>query len=725
VHRYGFLTPEGYRTVRFAVQVAVLAAALDPASLRAASVLNFPLPALGPDRAPGIAVVNPTPYDTTVELTLYAPSGEFDPDRRIRIALRAGEQIVKTVSELLGGGSAEAEGWIQAVSPVDGLAGFAPLFVVSEATFSGSGASIGGSDLTPPARSIVFNPLRFGGDFSTELQIVNPSDQVAAVRMQLASPQGAAGVRIALLPPKGMIRFNPAAWFDGEAPPFLAHFSVQSDVEVAGFAIVRGAQPAVSASRPLEQGSTIRLPYISPAPGSVPELDLVNHSADPVVVTLSAFDSEGMLHDARSLRNNPVARAIAPGSSLRESLADAFGFAADSRLDGWVSVNSTSPIQAALTLSNPESAAFLTLRGGLQGRTRALFPQFATSPGRFTGLALLNPGPLAANVRVVALTPDGEVLGALDTVIRPGERIARLLGTPELIPEAIDRAQGMLWVRSDLPVLASSVFGSAETFADVLPIEPPAPYAPDAHLAPLRMEPPLALLQPGAAQQFRVDGAQGPATWRVNGIAGGNAEVGTIDASGVYTAPASAAGRMVVTIMAEVGSRSVGASVDLLEKGALLGGLSTVQSVAFLQSLGKLYAAEVFGFAGAAQSLATAAGTTRILEVSPDGSRLAVAVFPGEIVAKIVSFPASDGREYLLLASQTLGRILRLDPATRQVQEVVRGLVEPSALVIDPSTGDVLVVERGSITTVPRTLLEAGLAARAAVQPARRSAASR
>src|SRR5262249_34999627 len=149
--------------------------------------------------------------------------------------------------------------------------------------------------------------LRFGGDFSTELQIVNPSETPAAVRIQLASSGGAPGLlRTALLPPKGMIRFDAASWFDGEATPPDAHFWVQSDVDITGFAIVRGAQTAVSASRPLEQGSTIRFPYLSPAPGSTPELDLVNHSSDPVVVTISAFKSDGTLYDGRFLRNNPV-----------------------------------------------------------------------------------------------------------------------------------------------------------------------------------------------------------------------------------------------------------------------------------------------------------------------------------------------------------------------------------------------------------------------------------
>ena len=44
---------------------------------------------------------------------------------------------------------------------------------------------------------------------------------------------------------------------------------------------------------------------------------------------------------------------------------------------------------------------------------------------------------------------------------------------------------------------------------------------------------------PNGTQQFTVSGGNGPFTWQVNGVTGGNATFGTISATGFYTAPAA------------------------------------------------------------------------------------------------------------------------------------------------------------------------------------------
>jgi hypothetical protein len=65
--------------------------------------------------------------------------------------------------------------------------------------------------------------------------------------------------------------------------------------------------------------------------------------------------------------------------------------------------------------------------------------------------------------------------------------------------------------------------------------------------------PTAAMVQVGATQQFNatVTGTTNPnVTWSVNGIAGGNATVGTITASGLFTAPATVPGTNPVTVRA-------------------------------------------------------------------------------------------------------------------------------------------------------------------------------
>ncbi|MFP5226072.1 MAG: hypothetical protein ACLGXA_00475, partial [Acidobacteriota bacterium] len=68
---------------------------------------------------------------------------------------------------------------------------------------------------------------------------------------------------------------------------------------------------------------------------------------------------------------------------------------------------------------------------------------------------------------------------------------------------------------------------------------------------PVSISPQYVALSPGQTTQFSAT-APGPLTWLVNGIAGGNASVGTVDASGNYTAPASLPQSANVTVTAEL-----------------------------------------------------------------------------------------------------------------------------------------------------------------------------
>jgi hypothetical protein len=75
----------------------------------------------------------------------------------------------------------------------------------------------------------------------------------------------------------------------------------------------------------------------------------------------------------------------------------------------------------------------------------------------------------------------------------------------------------------------------------------------------------------------------------------------------------------------------------------------------------------------------------------------------------MIPFTASDGKEFLLLAGQSGGRIIRFNPGTKESKDVATGLNQPAALVIDRASGNLLVAEADKISIIPRALLEAGL----------------
>ena len=112
-----------------------------------------------------------------------------------------------------------------------------------------------------------------------------------------------------------------------------------------------------------------------------------------------------------------------------------FGFMGEDLLDGWLQVESSSPaVTGFLTYGTPSTGSAATVTPSRLGQRRAIFSHIETSQGFFTGLAILNPGQLAANVQTVVLTKTGEVVGTSSTVLQPGQRISQLID--QLVPEA-------------------------------------------------------------------------------------------------------------------------------------------------------------------------------------------------------------------------------------------------------------------------------------------------
>ncbi|MBI2820693.1 MAG: hypothetical protein HYX74_00580 [Acidobacteria bacterium] len=693
--------------------LAMLLLALTPPVV-ADSVLNFPRLSNAPGSLTGVAIFNPSDQAAAVMVTAYDSQGQLlagATQNPASLVVPAGQQVSRLTSELFGTGlPADATAWFQATSSTDGLAGF---FL-----FLRAGVEFDGADLPVAARQIVFNQVRVDSGYSTELDIINPAATAVNLQLRLVAVQTApetfAPVSKTLpLPAKGVARLDVATFFQVTLTSPGAYVTVSAETEVAGFELVKSAAGdlmGLNARNSSEQLSTLYFPQLAVLGPWKTELGLVNYSSVPAIVTAKAYRGDGRLYDTANLKNNPVTRVLEGGGSLREDVATMFGFSGTEPLEGWIQVESSA---AALNgyVSYGTGPSLAAVAAAAQGSTRALFSHIATSQGFFNGVAILNPGTLAANLRVLAIRPDGQVLGNFETVLQPGQRISRLID--ELIPPATNQAGGVIWVKADQPLFLTELFGAAGTLANVPSQTAPDDYQPDRGTAALSVIPPLAPVQTGGRQQFQVQ-PDGTFTWKVNGIAGGSGTFGTIDSSGLYRAPASIPTPQVLTVTAESGTRAAGASVDVLEKLTLLESLAPLQSVVYLGSLEKLYVAELASFSAAKPTGRGAANSafeadSVISEVSPGGSRTSLASYQDEVVSKMIGFTASNGREYLLLAGQTTGRIIRLDPATQRSTDVFSGLVEPSALVMDPVTGNLLVAERERITAIPPSLLNSGL----------------
>jgi uncharacterized repeat protein (TIGR01451 family) len=686
-------------------------------SVQASSTLNFPRLSFEQNTLTGIAIVNPSSQDAAVILTAYGTDGQplsgSGFQNPVPVTVRANQQFSRQATELFGSSLDPSKiGWFQATSSVDELTGFFLFLNGPPITL------FDGADLPESAAKIIFNKIQIDSGSSSELNIINPSGASTDVEIQLVGPDSSRlSEKTLTLPPKGIVRLDAASFFAVTTIPDGTYVSASSEAEIAGFEFVKSANGdllGLNARNAAEQLSTLYFPQMAVLGPWKTELGLVNYSGQASILTISAYKPDGTLYGAENLKNNPVTLGLESGHSLRADVETMFGFSGNAALDGWIKIESTSAaINGYVTYGMPSVGSVAAVASAAVGRTKAIFSHIATTQNYYTGVAVLNSGTLAANVRIMALRPDGQVLGSFDTVLQPRQRISRLID--QYIPAAANQSGGIIWVSGDAPVYLTSLFGSVADpiLANIPPQGASDSYRPDAGRLSLKLSPSLTSLSVGSVQNFSIQGGSGTFVWKVNGIAGGNSTFGTINPTGSYRAPSSIPSPLPATVTAEQGAQIVGASVDIQPRALTITGLGLVQSVVYLSSLKKLYSAELASIAGA-KPLATqpqAATTTNstVFEVSPPSVRISVAAFNNETIPKAVSFAASDGKEYILLAGKTGGRIIRLNPATRESSDVVTGLNQPTALVMDPATGNLLVADQSGISIIARTSLETGL----------------
>ena len=84
--------------------------------------------------------------------------------------------------------------------------------------------------------------------------------------------------------------------------------------------------------------------------------------------------------------------------------------------------------------------------------------QVADNELYFTGLALLNPGPLKAAVTITVYSKEGDLIGTIEIELDQGQRVSRFLR--EFIPSSAGQVGGYVVVDSTEPIVGQELFGS-------------------------------------------------------------------------------------------------------------------------------------------------------------------------------------------------------------------------------------------------------------------------
>ncbi len=675
----------------------------------ASSVLNFPRLSGAGNELTGIALVNPNNQLATVIFTAYGSDGTPLSGPGIHnpavVSAFARRQYSALTSDLFGALNPSTVAWFQATSSLNNIDGF---FLVLDPQVT----QLDGAELPEAATRIVFRSVRLGGGFETELNLVNPNPTEAQVTLQVVG-QSPATSRLVTLPAMGAARLYAADFFALDSPPPTSVVVATANVAVAGFELVRGEGDSLglNARSVRDQTGPLFFPQLAALDPFQTELQTLNSGEAPARITISAFRPGGSLFGPENTAQNPVVRNLQPGQALTESVEQMFGLTAAGPLEGWLRIDTDSEgIEATLSYAIPSIGSLAAVAGVRQGNTRGIFSHIATTRGFFTGVAILNPTSLTANLQVAAIRVDGETLGSVSLSLCPGERVSRLI--TDWIPAAAQQAGGLVWIVSDVPVRATSLFGSQSgVLANIPPQSIPAAYVPDDVPAPTSTTPKLVSLAPNESQAFEWSGRGAMPIWRVNGIVGGDAEVGTIDSLGVYHAPASPPGTLPVTVSAERGAERAGATVDLLPVPETLVDLGLLETVAYSSAENRLYAAEISSQIGGSGGEAG----TQVLDLT-NGSQRLLASLQGEEVSKIIVHRLND-RDYLFLAVRSAGVVVRLDPDTLESRIVVQSLSWPESLAIDPVNGDLLIAENNRVSRVLASRLRQGLPAPAGGDP--------
>ncbi len=689
-------------------------------SALAAQRLIFPRFSFDPGTYTGLALANLTPEEMELTLTAFGVNGELLSGQGFQnpatIRLGSGQRTAKLIQEIFGAElSPQTVAWVEATAPQPGVAGFF-LFLNAQAT------QFDGADLPTPGPEVIFNLVRHGQGYSTELNLVNPGSSDASVTMTLVRPQ-LPNLQVSLnLPARAVARRDAAELFQLASIPAGSYVRASASAgEIAGFEFVRSAGDllGLNAKPSSERLSQLFFPQLVMGDPWASELGIVNYSSQPVIVNIYARNADGILFGSDVVEENPVTRGLGPRESFTADLAELFGLRGSQARDGWLEVTCDSAaINGYISYGIPSAGSLAGIAAASAPRRHFVFSHIATAAGFFTGLAMLNPATVAINARVLALDVDGNRIGLADNFIRPGQRISALV--TELIGGTGDRSGGMLWVSTDLPVYASSLFGAQRVLANVPPQPAPETYQPDENEPRVQVTPPLAVVQPGRTQKFSASGVPGTPIWTVDGIPGGSPAVGLIDNTGNYTAPTSPPAPSYRTVGAEIAGRKGGASVDILKKEVLLGGLGVLQSVVYLQSLQRLFEVELLAAAASGTGPSPAAQTqqqsqSELFQVVPPAVKTSVNTYTDNIV-KLLAYTALNGKEFVLLLGREQGTVTRFDPATLASRVVYTGLNQPTSMALDTLTGNLLVAEATRIVSINRSFLEAGLGSSAAAE---------
>jgi hypothetical protein len=401
----------------------------------------------------GFALVNPSSTSAAVTFSLYPQNGGTP--QQVSRPIPARGQMARLAKELFP--DAPTGGWVQATSATPGLQGF--WFGGDLSTFAdGAEAAVSSNELVLP----FIAP-------QSEINIINTGDSDVTVLMHLLGEDGGDlwhDPYPKKIPAKGFFKADVSTLAGTDDFSAARHMRIECGCPDASYAaaivardFIAGPSWAVANAIPASQSAlAVYFPHVvDGAQGSAnwrSVLGLTNLSKSQNDVTITFTSENGTL-----LRS--VQRMLPPNGGVRSNTRD-FGVLPAGFQNGWIRVTSTSgsPVTGFVAYAETNAGGVAVVPPQTEAQRGFLFSHIADLVPWYTGLALLNPNSVAANVDVFALNPNGTLIGRAALPLQPGAKTAKLLS--ELIPQTQSRPSdgGFIFVQSSEPLFAIELFFS-------------------------------------------------------------------------------------------------------------------------------------------------------------------------------------------------------------------------------------------------------------------------
>jgi subtilisin family serine protease len=412
----------------------------------------------------GFAVANPTLATVQVIYRLFDNNGALlsgpGISNPLALTLRPRQQLALLSTEIFGFGTGGRPGWavLEAASPD------VKAFFLYGGSGTLDGADVSGNLLT----DFIFHRVQETDDLFTSISIINPNNTSANASLTLRDVNGnvVAQQSLSIGPQQRAVKLV-RDLFPGVTNQVGGTIRVQSNVGLAGFQLFgpnAGDLGGINPQNSSDTTNSLFFAHMATGGGFFTEISITNPNGTPVGVRLTAHNEMG------AVLAGPVTVTIPAFGQFNRTAAQAFGLGGGSLTIGYMRAE---VISGSGGIFGHIAFGFGSALAGLPIQTRAsrtmLFSQVAQGSGFLTGVTLVNPTDIPADVTIEVYRENGNLVGSARLSLAPGQKRAQLIN--EFIPTVANQLDGYIRVSSTQPLFGFELF--ADTGVRFLSAVPP------------------------------------------------------------------------------------------------------------------------------------------------------------------------------------------------------------------------------------------------------------